>query len=163
MVISTTRPHFGWLMATAGSLTLAATVLAGGASAQGPEPKTAGRAAEKPADPRARELLGEVAKAYRSLESYSDEGKFVIAMTLGGKPQQEAVPLRIAFVRPNKLDLETDNVRLTSDGKTMTTSVLPIKRYTSAPSPDKIGFETFREGPVAPCSSAGPPASPCSS
>ena len=160
MVFSTTRPRFGRLMATAGSLTLAATVLASGASAQGPEPKPAGRAAEKPADPKARELLAEVAKAYRSLESYSDEGKFVIAMTLGGKPQQETVPLKIAFVRPNKLDLETDNVRLTSDGKTLTTSVLPIKRYTSAPSPEKIGFETFREGPVGAVLFGGPTSIP---
>src|SRR5262249_2960012 len=94
------------------------------------------------------------------LGSYSDEGKFVVAMTIDGKRQQETVPLRFAFVRPNKLDLETGDVRLTSDGKTMTTSVLPIKRYTTAPSPEKITFDTFREGPVGAVLFGGPTSIP---
>jgi thiol-disulfide isomerase/thioredoxin len=156
MLFSMTRPRHDWLAVMAGTFALAAAVSAGDAWAQGPGPRTAARPAAKPADPKARELLGEVAKAYRGLDSYADEGKFVVAMTLAGKPQNQKLPLKFTFVRPNKLDLDAGPVRLTSDGKTLTTSVLPLKRYTTAPSPEKIGFETFQEGPVGAVLFGGP-------
>ena len=54
----------------------------------------------------ARERLAKVAGAYKALGSYSDHGEFVIAMTLGGKAQKTARPLRLTLVRPNKVDLE---------------------------------------------------------
>jgi thiol-disulfide isomerase/thioredoxin len=160
MMIMKTRPRHDRLVLGAGTLALAVALLATAAPAQGPEGKAGPGPAGKPTDPRARELFGEVAKAYRSLDSYSDEGKFVVAMNLGGKRQSENVPLRLAFVRPNKLDLETGEVRLISDGKSMTTAVLPIKRYMTSPSPDTIVFDTFREGPVGAVLFGGPTSIP---
>ena len=71
------------------------------ASAQESKPRH-----RRPDDPAARALLEQVAKAYRSLSSYSDQGQFVVAMTLGGKAQKQVRPLKLAFVRPNKLDLD---------------------------------------------------------
>ena len=72
-------------------------------------------------------LFGQVAKAYQALTSYSDQGEFVVAMTLGGKAHRQVRPLKLTFVRPNKLDLDAGAVRLTSDGKTMTTVIEPLE------------------------------------
>ncbi len=82
----------------------------------------------------------------------------VVAMTIGRKPRREARPLRLTFIRPNKIDLDAGSIRLISDGKTLTTVVRPLKKYTTAPAPATIGIDTFREGPTGPCSSAARPA-----
>ena len=66
-----------------------------------PQPKAQPRPAPKPADPKAQALLNEVAKAYKALGSYSDEGKFVVAMTLAGKPQNQ-IDSPQADVRPSQ-------------------------------------------------------------
>ncbi len=108
----------------------------------------------------ARERLAKVAGAYKALGSYSDHGEFVIAMTLGGKAQKTARPLRLTLVRPNKVDLEAGPVRLTSDGKTITTVINPLKKYISAPAPEKIGVDTFREGPTGAVLFGGTSAAP---
>src|SRR5580658_10390920 len=79
------------------------------ASARGQEAVTSGPHG-------ARALLGQVADAYKALTSYSDEGQFTVAMTLGGKSHREAQPLRLTFRRPNQIDLDTGSVRLISDG-----------------------------------------------
>jgi thiol-disulfide isomerase/thioredoxin len=81
-------------------------------------------------------------------------------MTLAGKPQNQTVPLKLTFVRPNKLDLDAGPVRLTSDGKTLTTAVIPLKRYTTAPSPAHISLDTFREGPTGAILFGGPAGAP---
>src|SRR5437016_1974991 len=80
-------------------------------------------------DPAARTLLEQVSKAYRSLSSYSDQGQFVVAMTLGGKAHKQVWPMKLTLVRPNKLDLDAGEVRLTSDGKTLTTVEKSFKKY----------------------------------
>jgi thiol-disulfide isomerase/thioredoxin len=148
--------------------TLAIMVAMGLGLASGPawaqdaklQPKARPRPAAKPADPKAQALLNEVAKAYKALGSYSDDGKFVVAMTLAGKPQNQTVPLKLTFVRPNKLDLDAGPVRLTSDGKTLTTAVIPLKRYTTAPSPANISLDTFRQGPTGAILFGGPTGAP---
>ncbi len=111
-------------------------------------------------DPGARRLLDQVSKAYRGLSSYADQGKFVVAMTLGDKVHKRDLPLKLTFERPNKLDLNAGAVRLNSDGKTLTTVVEPLKKYTQAPAPESIGFETFREGPTNAALFGGPTALP---
>ena len=116
--------------------------------------------ASKPADPQAKALLDEVVKAYKALKSYTDEGKFVVSMTVGGKPQKQVIPLKLTFVRPNRLDLDAGPVRLVSDGKTMTTAVMPLKRYATTPAPAAVDFETFRQGPVGSVLFGGPSGAP---
>jgi len=116
--------------------------------------------APRPDDPAARALLEQVSKAYRSLTSYSDQGQFVIAMTLGGKVQKQVRPLKLVFTRPNKVDLDAGVVRLTSDGKTLTTSVESLKRYATAPAPESIDINTFREGPIGAVLFGGPTTAP---
>jgi thiol-disulfide isomerase/thioredoxin len=111
-------------------------------------------------DPAARSLLEQVAKAYRDLSSYADQGQLVIAMTLGGKDHKQVRPLKLTFVRPNKLDLDAGAVRLISDGKTLTTVEEPWKKYMTAPAPATIGLDTFREGPAGAVLFGGPTAAP---
>ncbi len=124
------------------------------------KPKAKAAAAAKPADPKAKALLDEVAKAYKGLNSYADEGQFVMAMTVAGKSEKQALPLKLTFVRPNKIDLDAGPVRLVSDGKTMTTTVTPLKRYTSEPAPKEISFESFRQGPTGAVLFGGPSGAP---
>jgi thiol-disulfide isomerase/thioredoxin len=123
------------------------------------EPNKVGALAKRD-DPKARALFDHVAKAYQALKSYSDQGTFVVAMTIGGRAQKQELPLKLTFVRPNKLDLDAGPVRITCDGKTMTTAALSLKRYTMASAPETIGFETFREGPLGAVLFGGPSGPP---
>ena len=63
-------------------------------------------------------------------------------------------------MRPNKLRLDAGQVLVVSDGKTLTTAVAPFKKYTAAPAPKTITFETFREGPLGSVLFGGPTAPP---
>jgi thiol-disulfide isomerase/thioredoxin len=71
------------------------------------------------------------------------------------KTQQS--PLRLAFTRPNKIRFDTGLTRLISDGKTLTTVVVPLKTYRTSDAPEKLRFDgLFREGPVASSIFGGP-------
>jgi thiol-disulfide isomerase/thioredoxin len=111
-------------------------------------------------NPKARALFEEVANAYKALRSYSDQGEFILAFKVGGKIQKQVLPMKMTFTRPNKLDFDAGQVRITSDGTTMTTAVLPLKRYTTAPAPKELGIETFREGPIGAMIFGGPAGAP---
>jgi thiol-disulfide isomerase/thioredoxin len=130
--------------------------------AQAPEGKTLELKTVKPDarhdDVKARALFDEVSKAYKALNSYSDKGEFVLAIRNGTKKERQSLPLNLTFVRPNKVNLDAGQVRLTSDGTSLTTTVIPFKRYTTAPAPQKLGFETFREGPIGSVLFGGPSA-----
>jgi thiol-disulfide isomerase/thioredoxin len=127
---------------------------------QAPQPKTKASSSAKPADPKARALLDEVSRSYKALGSYSDQGQFVVAMNIAGKEQKQVLPLKLTFVRPNKLDLDAGPVRVVSDGKTITTAIIPLKRYTNASAPEQINFETFRQGPTGAVLFGGPTGPP---
>ncbi len=111
-------------------------------------------------DANARALFKQVAEAYKALSSYSDQGQFVVAMTLAGKVHREAQPLGLAFVRPNKIDIDAGSVRVVSDGKTLTTAVRSLKNYTTTPAPATITMDTFREGPTGALLFGGPTGAP---
>ena len=68
--------------------------------------------------------------------------------------------MKMTFARPNKLDFDAGQVRITSDGTTMTTAVLPLKRYTTAPAPKTLGIDAFREGPIGAMIFGGPAGTP---
>jgi thiol-disulfide isomerase/thioredoxin len=148
------RPRRRWAVLTA-LVSLALLGPGGSGLAQDARPK-----APRPDDPAARALLEQVSKAYRSLSSYSDQGQFVIAITLGGKVHKQDRPLKLTLSRPNKVDLDAGVARLTSDGKTMTEMVGALKRYATAPAPESIDINTFREGPMGAVLFGGPTAAP---
>ncbi len=149
---TTRRRYAWWIVAALGPL----LVLRPGdaASARGQD------APASRADQEARDLFVEVAAAYKNLKAYSDEGRFVVASTIGGKARREARPLRLTFLRPNKLDLDAGPVRLICDGKTLTTVVKPLKKYLTSPAPQAIGMDTFREGATGPLLFGGPAGAP---
>jgi thiol-disulfide isomerase/thioredoxin len=111
-------------------------------------------------DPRARALFNEVAKAYKALGAYSDQGQFIVAMKIGEKTQKQVMPLKLTYVRPNKVDFDAGQVRITSDGTTLTTVVIPLKRYTTSPAPQKLGLDTLGEGPIGSAVFGGPAGPP---
>ncbi|MGO9463189.1 MAG: TlpA family protein disulfide reductase [Isosphaeraceae bacterium] len=129
------------------------------ASAQPPVVKNS-KTAARADNPQALALFGEVARAYKSLASYSDQGQFVIAMTMAGKEQKQVIPLRLTFVRPNKLDFDAGLVRVASDGAQLTTAVMPLKRYVTTVAPQKLGLDNFREGPLGAVLFGGPAGAP---
>lgn len=141
---------------TAGLLAVCWALWAVPSSAQAPRPKVE----KKADDPKATALFGDVVKAYKALTAYSDKGEFVIAVTLDGKPQKQTSTLGLTLVRPNKLDFLAGPVRVTSDGETLTTSVEPLKKYTTTPAPKTIAFDTFREGAIGAVLFGGPTGAP---
>jgi thiol-disulfide isomerase/thioredoxin len=111
-------------------------------------------------DPKAMGLLEEVAQAYKALPSYSDQGEFGLSIAIGGQPRKQSLPMKLIFVRPNKLKFDAGQVTITSDGKTLTTSVVPLKRYTKADAPKQITMDSFKEGPLGAILFGGPSGPP---
>jgi thiol-disulfide isomerase/thioredoxin len=111
-------------------------------------------------NPKARALFEEVANSYKALRFYSDKGEFVFAFRIGATGQKQVVPMKMTFARPNKLDFDAGQVRITSDGTTLTTAVFPLKRYTATPAPKTLGIDTFREGPIGAMIFGGPAGPP---
>ena len=108
-------------------------------------------AAEPEADQgnaQARALLDEVARAYRKLDAYADHGEAVTRVAVDGKSEAQTAPVEITFARPNKLSVQTRLARLACDGKTITTAVVPFKKYETREAPAAVNFETFHGGPV---------------
>jgi thiol-disulfide isomerase/thioredoxin len=109
-------------------------------------------------DPKAQQLLADVARAYAQLRAYSDQGEFVLAATVGGKSETVRSPMKVSIERPNKLRLDAGEVQVVSDGTTLTTAVAPLKKYAAAPAPRTLAFETFRQGPLGSILFGGPSA-----
>ncbi len=97
-------------------------------------------------DAEAQQLLAEVAKAYQALPAYADEGELIVAISIDGKIEKQTTPLHLSLIRPNLLKIEAGAVTAASDGKTLTMSVAPTKRFTSVPAPKDLTVETFRTG-----------------
>jgi thiol-disulfide isomerase/thioredoxin len=105
----------------------------------------AGPAASK-VDPKSRELLDGVIAAYKALPAYRDQGEFQLAIAVNGTAKSQNVPLHVTFVRPNRLNLDTGLTRAVCDGKTLTIVIVPLQKYTSAPAPATIDFDTVFTG-----------------
>ncbi len=108
----------------------------------------AGETARAEVDPEARRLLDEVAENYRGMPAYSDGGQFAFAIKVNGEPQEEKTDLSLAFERPNKLALETDGVRVASDGETLVTSKAALKKYLKQEAPKTITLASVLTGPL---------------
>ncbi len=111
-------------------------------------------------DPDALRQLDEVARAYKALAAYADQGVFSMNMTINGKVESQSIPLHLTFARPNKLNIDAGVVRLVSDGTTLTTAVAPLKQYTAAAAPKTIGIDTIGQGPAGSVLFGGPTSAP---
>ena len=84
-------------------------------------------------------------------------------LKVGGKIQKENSAAEVDLHSPEQAGCGLRcrvQVRITSDGTTMTTAVMPLKRYTTAPAPKAIGIEAFREGPIGAMIFGGPAGAP---
>ncbi|WZO96365.1 redoxin family protein [Isosphaeraceae bacterium EP7] len=112
--------------------------------------------AEPEKSPEAKGRLDAVSKAYRALEGYADQGHIELIATIDGKVRNETAAASLAFARPNKVRVDTDMVKLHSDGSTLTTSVTPLKRYIAGPAPQLIATDSLIDGPMAATLFSGP-------
>jgi thiol-disulfide isomerase/thioredoxin len=111
-------------------------------------------------NPKARGLFEKVANSYKTLNFYADKGEFILALRVGGKVQRQVLPMNMTFARPNKIDFDAGQVRIKSDGTTLTTADLALKRYMVTPAPKTLGIDAFREGPIGAMIFGGPAGRP---
>ena len=108
-------------------------------------------------DPKAQALLEAVIKVHRDLPAYADRGEFLLEMNVRGKSTKQAIPISIAMTRPDKIRIETPLATLVTDGKILTSSLKPLKKFTVTPAPRALNFATlFTEGPVGSAIFGGP-------
>jgi len=103
-----------------------------------------------------RPLLEAVAKAYKALPAYADQGEIHVDLSVDGQAREQVKPLRVTVVRPNLLKVEADVVTAVSDGKSLTTSVASTKRFAVSSAPSVLSPETFRAGPLGSALFGGP-------
>ena len=108
--------------------------------ADDPQPAAAMVAASSP---EARARFDALIAAYRALPAYSDAGTVTVTTQIGAKTSVRTTPARVAFARPDKLDVTTDLVRLVSDGTTVHEANIPLKTVRTTPCP-----HPFREAMV---------------
>jgi hypothetical protein len=101
-----------------------------------------------PIEPEAKARLNALIGAYRALPAYSDHGEVKLVVKVGDRELKQAQKASIAFARPNKLDVQTDLVRLVCDGSNVTSSVAPLKKYFVSPAPKKFAESTLRGGAI---------------
>ncbi len=107
-------------------------------------------------DPKGLHLLESVAKAYQALPHYTDQGEFTSIYKVDGKAVKIAVPVHVTLSRPNKWKVDAGEVRAVSDGKNVTSVVLPYKKFSVEPASSTIGLETFRQGALGSVLFGGP-------
>ncbi len=98
--------------------------------------------------PEAKARLDSLIAAYRALPHYADQGEVTLVVKVGDRDLKQTQKASIAFARPNKLDVQTNLIRLQSDGQKVTTSVTPLKKYFATPLPRKFAESTLRGGPL---------------
>jgi thiol-disulfide isomerase/thioredoxin len=106
---------------------------------------------------KSRAAFERVVTAYKGLKAYRDKGEFALNVRVNGTVKEQALPLHVTLVRPNKLDLDTGLARVVCDGKTLTTVATPLKKFTTTPAPESITFDTvFAEGSLGSALFGGP-------
>ena len=111
-------------------------------------------------DPEAKTRFERTAAAYKSLSNYEDRGTFRRTIRLAGRERAETAPLSLKFARPAKIVLEAAEVRVLADGKTVTTILVPTKRYLTSPSAtlDATAIADGPAGAILLGGATGPPA-----
>jgi thiol-disulfide isomerase/thioredoxin len=111
-------------------------------STRAQEPKTPAIA------PEAKGRLDSLIAAYRALPAYADRGEVTLVVKVGAREPKQVQRASIAFARPNKVDVRSELVRVVSDGTTLTSSVVPLKKYFVSPAPKKFAESSLRGGPL---------------
>jgi thiol-disulfide isomerase/thioredoxin len=108
--------------------------------------------------PEAKKLLDEVARAYKALPAYADNGE--VTLTYQAKPGQPPVKqtthASVALVRPNKVAIDAGVVRIVSDGKVVRTIIPPFKMYRDVPAAAELTLAAFADGPLGSVETGSP-------
>ena len=108
--------------------------------------------------PEAKKLLDDVARAYKALPAYADNG--TVTLTYQAKPGQpptrQGTHASVALVRPNKVAIDAGIVRIVSDGKALRTIVPPFKMYRDVAAVPKLTLAEFADGPLGSVESGSP-------
>jgi thiol-disulfide isomerase/thioredoxin len=118
------------------------------------------RAGDLSITPEARKVFDAVVKAYKDAPSYSDEGSFNVTFKASGKPQKQTVPVKLSWAKPDKLAVDAGDVRMVSDGKTLTSVIVPTKKFFELPSPKRMSVDAIAEGPIGSLLAGGPAGEP---
>ncbi len=119
-----------------------ASIFNGPTRADEPKPATVA------GSPEAQARFDALVASYRGLPAYADHGEVVVVTQVGEKTIRRSQKASIAFVRPNKLDVETDLVRLVSDGTTVIEANIPSKKYRVLPVPTPFRETALRGGAI---------------
>jgi thiol-disulfide isomerase/thioredoxin len=101
-----------------------------------------------PIDPAARGRLDALIAAYRALPAYADQGEVTLVVKVGDQTLKQVQKASVAFARPDRIDVQTDLVRVVGDGSNVTAVVVPLKTYQTTPSPRKFAESSLRGGPL---------------
>lgn len=119
------------------------------------------RAAAPPAqEPEARRAFEAMAAAYKGLSAYADHGEIRVQSARSGNARSGVSKVAIVLARPNKLTVETEEVRLVCDGDRLTTLVVPLKKYYVAPAPKTITLPAISNSSLGAVLFSGPSGPP---
>lgn len=107
-------------------------------------------------EPEARRIFEEMAAAYKNLSAYSDHGEIRMVSGRSGAPNTMTSKAAIVLARPNKLVVQTDEVRVVCDGDRLTTLVVPLKKYSVAPAPKTISLPLISNSSLGALLFSGP-------
>lgn len=113
------------------------------AQADDPQPAASAIAASSP---EARARFDALIAAYRALPAYADHGAVTVLTAIGDRTALRTTPASIRFVRPNRLDVTTDLVRVVADGSSVHEVVIPLKTVRTIPSPEPFREAILRGG-----------------
>lgn len=91
-------------------------------------------------------LLDRVVKAYKDLPAYGDQGQVGLVDREGKAGDRQSA--RVAFARPNRLKVETDEIRLTIADGQVTTVLDTLRRSQVEPAAKLPDADTLLVGPL---------------
>ena len=100
------------------------------------------------AEDAAKQRLDALIASYKALPAYADHGEVTLVVKVGERTLKQVSQASLSFSKPNKLDVRTEFVRIVSDGATLTTVVVPLKKFQTTAVPRKFTEAALRGGPL---------------
>jgi thiol-disulfide isomerase/thioredoxin len=97
--------------------------------------------------PAAKQLDALIAR-YKGLDAYEDHGVVRILSSIRDVAATEEFPAAIRLTRPDKLSVDLGEAQLLTDGKNLTSVIVPTKAYLVTPSPRSLSLSSISEGTV---------------
>jgi len=96
-------------------------------------------------DAEAMKRLDALISRYKSLDAYEDHGVLRIHSTIRGVDATEEFPSSILLARPGRLSVDLGESRLITDGKSLTSVIVPTKSYLVTPAPRALSLSSISE------------------